>query len=217
MNFIFGTGGFAKEVDWLMQEIYASKGDEYAPHYFVAEDGSTLVGQSLTGKEVISESYFGERFGKGSHNCFIAVGSPHIKEKVVSQLKHLMRNCRFPNLIHPNVLYDRRPGKLVLGEGNIICGGCILTTDIVLANFVHLNLGTTVGHDTVIENYVTISPQVSISGKVRIGERVFLGTGTNVLERLTISSDIVVGAGATVVRDLRVPGTYVGTPARKTK
>lgn len=215
MNFLFGTSGFAKEVDWLIHEIRVSKGDDYTPHYYVAEDTSTLIGQSLNGKEIISESSFRKRFGGGTHNCFIAVGSPYIKEKIALQLKSDTKHCSFPNLIHPNVLYDRRFGKLVLGEGNIICGGCILTTDIVIQNFVHMNLGTTVGHDTVIGNYATISPKVSISGNVRIADRVFLGTGANVLERLAIFSDIVVGAGATVVRDLREPGTYVGTPARK--
>ena len=216
MNFIFGTGGFAKEVDWLIHEIHNFKGDDYTPHYYVAEHTSSLVGQSLNGREVISESSFRERFLGGAHNCFIAVGSPSIKEKIVLQLKSHMKNCTFPNLIHPNVLYDRRFGKLVLGEGNIICGGCILTTDILLKNFVHLNLGTTVGHDTIIGDYATISPKVAVSGNVCIGDRVFLGTGSNVLERLVISSDIVVGASATVITDLYEPGTYVGTPARRT-
>jgi sugar O-acyltransferase (sialic acid O-acetyltransferase NeuD family) len=215
LNFLFGTGGFAKEVDWLIHETRISKGDDYTPHYYVAEDTSGLVGQTLNGREIISESSLRERFGEGTHNCFIAVGSPYMKQKIVMQLKNDMKSCSFPNLIHPNVLYDRRFGKVLFGEGNIICAGCILTTDIVIENFVHLNLGTTVGHDTVIGNYATISPKVGISGNVRIGDRVFLGTGANVLERLAIFSDIIVGAGATVVRDLREPGTYVGTPAKK--
>lgn len=215
MNFIFGTGGFAKEVDWLIYEIRTFKGDDYTPHYYVAEDTSSLVSQFLNGKEVISESYFRERFGGGTHNFFIAVGSPYIKERIALRLKSDIKHCYFPNLIHPSVLYDRRIDKLVLGEGNIICGGCVLTTDIVIRNFVHLNIGTTVGHDTVIGNYATLSPKVSISGNVHIGDRVFIGTGANVLERLAILSDIVVGAGATIVRDLREPGIYVGTPARK--
>jgi acetyltransferase-like isoleucine patch superfamily enzyme len=44
---------------------------------------------------------------------------------------------------------------------------------------------------------------------------VFLGAGATVIDGTTIADDVTVGAGATVVSDIREPGTYVGSPARR--
>lgn len=37
-----------------------------------------------------------------------------------------------------------------IGEGAVICAGCILTTYIRFASHVHINLDCTIGHDTEI-------------------------------------------------------------------
>jgi UDP-perosamine 4-acetyltransferase len=42
-----------------------------------------------------------------------------------------------------------------------------------------------------------------------------IGMGCNVIQLVTIGTGCIIGAGATVVRDLSEPGTYVGTPARR--
>lgn len=47
----------------------------------------------------------------------------------------------------------------------------------------------------------------------RIGDRVSLGTGSVILP-VRICSDVVVGAGAVVTRDIERSGIYVGNPAR---
>ena len=46
-----------------------------------------------------------------------------------------------------------------------------------------------------------------------IGSRVSIGSGATILP-VTICDDVVVGAGAVVTRDIAVPGSYVGNPAR---
>jgi acetyltransferase-like isoleucine patch superfamily enzyme len=49
-----------------------------------------------------------------------------------------------------------------------------------------------------------------------VGNRVSIGSGATILP-VTICDDVVVGAGAVVTRDIAVPGSYVGNPARLLK
>jgi acetyltransferase-like isoleucine patch superfamily enzyme len=46
-----------------------------------------------------------------------------------------------------------------------------------------------------------------------IGNRVSIGSGAVILP-VTICDDVVVGAGAVVTKDIAVPGSYAGNPAR---
>jgi acetyltransferase-like isoleucine patch superfamily enzyme len=50
----------------------------------------------------------------------------------------------------------------------------------------------------------------------RIGNRVSIGSNATILP-VSICDDVVIGAGAVVVHDIDVPGTYAGNPARQLK
>ncbi len=217
MNFIFGTAGFAKEVDWLIEDLFAINGIDFRINFFVAEDGNELIGRTMNSATVIPESGFLSKYADAENNCFIAVGDPLLKEKIVQKIKSSCRKSKFPNLIHPTVSYDRRKEKLILGEGNIICSQSVLTTDITLGNYVHINLDCSVGHDVEIKDYTTVSPGVHISGNVHIADKVFIGTGVAIIERISICPHAKIGAGASVINSINEPGTYVGIPARKVR
>lgn len=47
----------------------------------------------------------------------------------------------------------------------------------------------------------------------RLGDRVSIGSNATILP-VSICSDVVVGAGAVVTRDITQPGVYIGSPAR---
>ena len=102
-----------------------------------------------------------------------------------------------------------------IGEGSLLCENTLCTVDVKLGRHTIVNVGSTISHDTVLGDFVTVSPGVTICGNCEIGDGVFLGAGATIIEQIRIAPGIVVGAGATVVRDLTVPGTYVGTPARR--
>ena len=105
--------------------------------------------------------------------------------------------------------------RVNIGEGCIICAGNIITVDITIGNHVILNLDCTVGHDAKIYDYVTINPSVNVSGNTVVGECCEIGTGTKIIQGKKIMNNIIVGAGATVVKDLVEIGTYVGCPAKR--
>lgn len=212
MNYIFGSSGFAKEVDWLINEIDQYSSSDASPYFFVSRDD---IGNTINGKEIIDENTFQNHLNKYSKvKLYIGIGAPTAKERIINKFKKILK-IEYPNLIHPSIFYDQRDEKVKMGVGNILCAGTILTTDITIGDYVHLNLGVTVGHDTIIGNYTTISPGVHISGKVKIGQNVFIGTGAVVLENLNICDNVIIGAGAVVARNIEEPGTYIGVPAKK--
>ena len=62
-----------------------------------------------------------------------------------------------------------------------------------IEDFVILNLGCTVGHDSIIKKYTAFMPSVNISGEVTIGEGVYVGTGAKIINQLEIGEYTIVG------------------------
>jgi sugar O-acyltransferase (sialic acid O-acetyltransferase NeuD family) len=213
MNFIFGSAGFAKEVLFLIRRMNASRSFFGNVDFFVAADMDSSVGSVVQGVEVLSESAFFQRYSGVAKNCFVAVGSPSLKRKIAAKLE-VDPSVTFPTLVDPSVVMDQTEGTISLGKGVILCAKSVLTTDIELGDFVHVNLDCTIGHDSKIGAYSTLSPGVHVSGRVCLGAEVFAGTGAVFLEELRVTEQAVVGAGAVVSRDLLQAGTYVGIPAR---
>jgi sugar O-acyltransferase (sialic acid O-acetyltransferase NeuD family) len=218
MNVIFGVAGFAKEVDWLIHDMYVAGIGDYRTDLYVSEPGNALAGSDLHGIPVLAEDAFFSKYqGQSDINCFIGIGSPAVREKIVGVIRRWNPACRFPTVIHPLVSMDRRPGRVRFGEGCVVCSGNTLTTDIVVGDFVHINLDCSVGHDATIGAFSTLSPGVQMSGNVHLGARCFVGTGANLIEHVTLAADVVVGAGACVAKSLEEAGTYVGVPVKKIK
>ena len=206
--FIFGTKGFAKEVEFIIFDNFGNG----AEVIFVAADNDEDIGSTINGRYVISEYEFQKI--NDTKECLIAVGNPVIRNKIYQKLKD-DKNVSFPNLIHKSAIFDSR--YVQLGEGNIICPNTSITTNIKIGNFVHINLNCTIGHDTVIEDFVTCSPASNISGNVKIGQLSYLGTNCIIIEKKTIIENVTIGAGCVIVKDLLESGTYVGIPAKKIK
>ena len=85
--------------------------------------------------------------------------------------------------------------------------------NIRIGEHVILNLDCTVGHNTVIEDYVTVSPGCHLSGYSTIRRGAYLGTGAVTIERREIGARSIIGAGAVVIRDIPADVTAVGVPA----
>lgn len=212
MKAIFGSSGFAKEVNFLLTDTYYLDVD-----CFVSKDH---IGSDVQGKGVISEEEFYDRVMAGlakDVEIYIGIGSPLIRKKIVDKINVFQPNILFPNAIYKDVVFDKNHGRIVFGVGNIICAGVKLTTDITIGDHNHINLNSTIGHDAIIGSYNTFSPGVHISGNVQVGNYNFIGTGATVLEKVKMGDNIIIGAGCVVTKDLIESGTYVGIPAKKIK
>lgn len=198
---IVGGGGFSKEVAWLAKDIgkYSIKGilnDNAAP-------GTITSGISTLGGISEAVNYL---------NCgfVIAIGNPRTRKKVEEKLKNI-GVLHFPNLIHPSVIKSE---TVLLGEGNIICAGAILTTDIRIGNQNIININSTVGHDSVLGNYVTVAPLVAISGNVTLNDLTEVGTGASIRQGLTLEHGSMLGMGSVLTKNMPENQIFVGNPAK---
>ncbi len=101
-----------------------------------------------------------------------------------------------------------------LGPGAIVCSGARLETNIATGRHVHVSENCTVGHDTVLDDYVTAFPQAAIAGNVHVGAGTTIGTQAAIIQGLTVGAEVMIGAGAVVIRDVPAKVTAVGVPAR---
>ncbi len=75
----------------------------------------------------------------------------------------------------------------------------------------------TIGHDSILNSFITIYPSVNVSGNVKIDDFCELGTGSKIIQNKKMTDKVIMGAGAVVIKDILISGTYVGTPAVKIK
>lgn len=201
--YIIGASGFGREVVWLIEEL-----DEWKIAGFI-DDNEALQKQNINGIPVAGTTDFLADIKELAY-AVIAVGNPLIRSKIYEKLK-ANKNLEFPNIVAKDV---RISNTVDMGIGNIICSHSILTVNIKLGNFNHINLDCTVGHDVKIRDFVTVYPSVNISGNVEIGNFCELGTGSRIIQGKTVTKKAVIGAGSTVIRNIIESGTYVGSPAR---
>lgn len=207
---IFGVGGFGREVLALIKDI-----NKVTPTYNIIgffddgyEKGEAFNGLPNMGKaEDLNE-------WKTPISLAVSIGNPVVKKKVLDKINNPLVD--YPTLIHP-LAWIGDEDFVEIGKGCIICAGTLITTNIKIEDFVILNLGCTVGHDSVIKKYSAFMPSVNISGEVTIGEGVYVGTGAKIINQLEIGEYTIVGAGAVVSKTLPARCTAVGVPAKPIK
>ena len=207
---IYGAGGFGREVQSLISQL----NDKERIFNFVGffDDGKSK-GELVNGFPV--QGGMEALNAWGSPLCLaLAIGDPKVKKRVFDGITNPL--ISFPSLIHPSVMTGE--SRFVrIGDGCIICGGTIITVNIVIERFVILNLSCAVGHDTQIGAFSSFMPTVNISGEVNIGEGVYVGTGAKIINQLEIGAWTTVGAGAVVAKSLPAHCTAVGVPAKPIK
>ncbi len=206
---IFGAGGFGREVQWLIERINQEKPIWHIEGYLDdgMEPGTVINGYPVLGGMDKLKEY------KDATAVVCAIGSAMLRRRIITEIKKAGRFI-FPNLIDPGV---KMSPFITMGEGNIICAGNILTVNIIIDDFVIINLSCTVGHDAVLGSFTTVYPGVNISGCTRIETGAEIGTGSKIIQGMTIGENAVIGAGAVVIHNIPAECTAVGVPAHPVK
>lgn len=202
---IIGTGGFAREVLCCIVDIFR-KEDKVIDDkvVFLDKDEKVSDGMKIMGCEVIKES----SFDVDKYVVVVAIGEPKIRKQVVEKFP---QNTLYATVVHPSAIIS---DWVEIGEGAVITAGVIITCNIALGKHAHINLDTTIGHDCKIGNYFTTAPSVNISGNCNIADNVYFGTNSCIKQGLSVCSDVTIGMGGVVVKDINRSGIYIGTPAK---
>lgn len=208
--YIIGAGGFGREVAWLVERVNAVESIWDFKGFI--DDDESLWGKEADGYRIHGASSVLERSIQDVW-CVVAVGNSQVRRKAISRLKRY-KHIHFATLIDPTVLMSSR---VVIEEGTIICAGTIITVDVHIGTHNIINLDCTIGHDALLDDYVTLYPSVNISGYVSVGECTEIGTGTQIVQGVSIGRDSIVGAGSVVIRNIEDSVTVVGSPTRVIK
>ena len=150
------------------------------------------------------------QFNTSQHDALVTLSNIDLRKEAVSCMP---KNTSYYTYIDANAhILDK---NCIIGKGSIICAGVIMTSNIKIGYFSHININTTIGHDTITGSYFTTAPGVNISGNCVIGDSVFCGANSTIREKVKICDNVVLGLNAGVVKDITVSGVYTGTPCKK--
>lgn len=204
---IIGGGGFARELYfWLRDCADAGRLPRLAGYLDDA-------GDVLHNRGAYDMAYLGSVDGidiREGDRFVLAIGSPATKRRLVEKLAP--RGAVFPAVIHPTCTVT---GTATVGEGVVLCPGCILGPDSTLERFVTFNTGSGTGHDSSVGEFSVLASRVAISGYVRIEPDVSIGSGVVLLPNVKVGQGALIGPGCVVYRSVK-PGVTVYAPLPKT-
>ena len=209
---IFGAGGFGREVMPILDSPRNHPANGFGPSCCVFIETNPSE-QQVDGYPIISEAKF---LGQVTKRRFfnVAVANSSVRQRTVE--KFIAHGIK-PILIQSTLASVSKSSDV--GEGAILCGNTIITSNASIGRFFHLNIFSYVAHDCIIGDFVTFAPNVHCNGNVIIEDHAFIGTGAIIRPGVTgrplvIGTGAVVGMGAVVTRDVLPYTTVVGNPAK---
>lgn len=197
---IIGASGHGK----VIADIIIKSGDKVVGFLDDGvEKGILVAGIEVLGK---TEDY------KNFADCefVIAIGNPHIREKIADMLP-----VKWYTAIHPAAIISSL--DVEIGEGTVVMANAVINSSAKIGKHCIINTAAVIEHDSVLEDYVHISPNATLAGIVTIGKLTHIGAGACTKQVLSIASDCIIGAGSVIVKDITEGGTYVGVPVKKIK
>ena len=195
---VCGSGGFAVEVvsefDTQVGGVYEhATAFEGLPVYRSIQDASAA----------------------GFTEAVIAVGHPSVARRIEGELSAAGFGLSDP-LLSPHAVVTGN--DVHIGRGSLIMSGTVITNHVRLGRSCVINLNCTIGHGSVLGDFVSVMPLTAISGGVRVGDGCYIGSQAFLMEGISIADNTTLGAMTGVFRDIEVPGsTFVGSPARLLK
>jgi sugar O-acyltransferase (sialic acid O-acetyltransferase NeuD family) len=204
---IVGAGGFGPEFIWVAENLNAHN-PTYEILGFCDDDpkkkGKPLYGYSVLGK---SEEVNQELPLKPYFLC--AIGNNKHRMQMVERVMAL--GWQPATLVDPSVIVAK---GVSVGVGSYVGAGSILSPDSQLGNFVIVNHGCSIGHNSRLEDFVQVSPGGRISGGCVLKRAATLGSNAAIAPKVLVGTFATVGACSFAMMDVPEGATVVGNPAR---
>lgn len=166
-------------------------------------------GERVLGLDVVASTLSLELLRTDFDDAIVALGDARKRIDLLSHLEEMSFNL--PSVIHPrSVIAD----SVEISQSCVVLGNAVINPAARLGRGVIINTASVVEHDCCIDKGAHICPNASLGGNVSIGEYSWIGIGASVRHGVSITKDVIVGAGGVVVKDITASGTYVGNPVR---
>ena len=205
---VYGAGGNGREIAETIIAARAAGADWDLLGFL--DDALELEGTEVMGLPVLGPGEWLADHPKAQP--VMGLGHPRDRRAAAEKTSNLGR--AWATVIHPSAVIS--PSAKV-GEGCVIFVGAILSNGCRLGRLVQVGFNSIVHHDTEVDDLVAIMAHVTLAGNMHVGEGTFLGIGTSTRQGTSIGEWTMVGAGASVVKDIPAYCVAVGVPARPTR
>jgi len=114
-------------------------------------------------------------------------------------------------LIHPSAVISQ---YACVEQGTIIMPGVIVNAGAIIGGNCILNTAASIDHECRIGDGVHIGPGARLSGLVTVGNASWIGIGCVIRESIHIGTDVLLGAGSLVLKDIPDGVVAYGSPAK---
>ncbi len=197
---ILGAGGHGKvvaEIASLMKQW-----DEIA----FLDDKEEL--KEVNGYKIIDKLKNYKLYKEEYKNAFVAIGNNKLRINLINNL--LMEGFNVPILVHPTAIISK---NVKIDKGTVIMAGAVINTNSVIGKGCIINTSSSIDHDCILKDGVHISPGVHVGGTVNIGKCTWVCIGSSIANNITIGKNVVVAAGAAVIKDVPDNVIVAGVPA----
>jgi sugar O-acyltransferase (sialic acid O-acetyltransferase NeuD family) len=170
-------------------------------------DTPDKAGTTLSGIKVIGTDDDISELANKYRNFLITIGQIKSCEKRIRIYNTVKRNGgNLPVVVSPKAYVS--PSAFV-DEGTIVMHNALINANCII------NTGALIEHEASIGDFCHISTQAIVNGQVVVGKNSFIGSNSVIANNLTLPDDIILAAGACLLKSPETAGVYIGNPARK--
>ena len=199
---IVGAGTYGQVYAEYLQEEYEILG-------FI-DDAANLHNTNINGIKVIGNfNYLLENISKDI-NVFIPIGDNKVRVELLK--KAIASGFKTPNFIHKNTLIHP---SVKIGKCVYILPGTQIMPFTKIKDFVLISMGVNIAHHTIIEEGCFFSQGSNIGASIHFKENTFCGIASTVMTGVKkVGINVLIGAGAVIIKDVPEGATVVGNPGR---
>jgi sugar O-acyltransferase (sialic acid O-acetyltransferase NeuD family) len=139
----------------------------------------------------------------------LATGYPKSRMALLDRIGSV--NLEPASVIHPMASV---PIGFEIGAGSTVLAAACISPLARIGQHACVSNGAIIGHDCVVEDFVSVMPGAVVSGDTVLGRGSMIGTNATIIQGVRIGAGATIGAGAVVVKDIPAGVTAVGIPAK---
>lgn len=202
---IVGASGFGREVlQWIKDINKISL--EWNIKGFIDDNLDALVGYEC---DYTILGTISDWIPADNEYFCCAIAAPLVKERIIQLLES--KGAHFATIIHPTAIVS---DFTCIGRGVVITPKSKISPNVRIGDYVSV-LGSSIGHDVMVEDFSTLSGNCSINGHVQIGKYVFVANNVCVLPSRRIADNAYLCMGSVVFTNIKKGVRVIGNPAKK--
>lgn len=197
-NYIYGTGGLAREIfGWMRYENCSFLQDFQG--FIDREPYDQVFGQPVwLASQVLPEA-----------NVIIAVGCGEARKRVFQEMK--VNGFKIKSYISRDCSTGQ---NISIGEGTIICPHSSISSDVTIGDGCLINCHSGIGHDSIVGDFCTLLGFCAVNGSCHLSDNVTVGSGSVLHPKVRVGMGATVGIGAVVLKNVRQETVVFGNPAK---